>query len=1203
MWRWGFAFLLVPLAQASSGEDFSNNLLTDIAPLLALFGEQVAIDFMAGSLSWTEDIIFAMGALGVITAMVGAIRVGGPVWLKAIIGRARESRADIEMELLSSTSHDVCEAWNGQAIVRLVGTPSIVELIFSTELGDEASNDSRHEIRSVTEALEDGILQENPDTMAAATKHSDYTDDSIFEFPPNITLSVNGGGASRFELLVVAAIGIFVQSAVVFLAGFETYVPSWKIHFTNDDAPVGSYAFPLMAVGTALLVLGMVLSAHVITSSSQKGEWRIPPHFKSPVKLAWIQRGGRIGDQEFNSFSILSTGAIRLRKSIRRQQVRNGTLVVVATATTLLGFVAQFSALRFLHWSITIGQLVAIAIMTALRTWIRRHVASTPGGLEKLPQGYELDQFSKDLWNCRSWDVAPSQELSLDNSSSQPLAETKDHLGVTVFNARKRLQLISNWTTPYYETSQALCVAMESLMNMSIVSSSNALRTKGEFEWKIEVSVSQLDNTTDNALFMDTITVRLRRNFEHRRWSLWRVEVADIVALLGLCATDYHERHERTIDNTLMPNTDGQATKRSLRILGRLKDKHQEFKLWMPTDVEYYFPGDDPQRELRDLGIPESRTFPQPLSVTSDQTYYCVVIKATPYEVLAQMLFSSFLSQLAPYLQPFTDLVPRPAGGKAKFNSFGLHNRTVDKIVEELVHLGLATEAAAYASVVPVLFSRKLLPKLSNAKAVVTVLRDIKRMELTGLKDEADYIFLWMRHRLDMIAAVKSWDKSIAVYESFATACKRTFEKDHVWSVGVRNILKAFKFAYQDLLDRERLVDETTFFSTKQYFSQLLECMWKIEKGQSNVSLDTSNLVHFAVENGLLGIAQLLLSHDHTFLLQTNQIGETPLSIGLRSEEARMKRLLTFYDADDTGRDVSFLNAAEARNCELAEILLEAGANIAAKDTKGDTALHIAALKGDIDLVGLLLNFGMDPTTIKNNHHESALDIAVAKGHIKVVAKLLEHSRDRDPRDKHGRPQLLNAAALPGNVEVLQLLLERNTPVDATDEAGWTALHRSASNGDMEAVQAVVDSGADVNKPDANGWRPLHAACLPGHEEVVKMLLERGADATVSDGYGSTPLHGAASGGWTVVVTDLLAKGAIVNAKDRDGWTPLHHASFGGHTKVAEILLRNGADVETRDNANCAALQYAAAGGFVELKLLLQQKRADKAAISRMGES
>jgi hypothetical protein len=90
-------------------------------------------------LSWM--IVFAMAPLGIITALVSAIRVGGPKWLKALVGRARENFADAEVELMSSTSQDVCELYNGKAIVRMIGRPIVKQLIYLDWLKDEESGD------------------------------------------------------------------------------------------------------------------------------------------------------------------------------------------------------------------------------------------------------------------------------------------------------------------------------------------------------------------------------------------------------------------------------------------------------------------------------------------------------------------------------------------------------------------------------------------------------------------------------------------------------------------------------------------------------------------------------------------------------------------------------------------------------------------------------------------------------------------------------------------------------------------------------------------------------------------------------------------------------------------------------------------------------------------------------------------------------
>ncbi|KAI5809186.1 hypothetical protein BZA77DRAFT_348057 [Pyronema omphalodes] len=115
---------------ATNEAELSNNLISDLAPLLALFGERFTQQFLSFSTSSVDSLLFALAPLGIITAIVGAIRVAGPSWLRALVGRARETRATAEVELMSSTSHEVCEIWNGEAIVRVIGTPTIVELLY-----------------------------------------------------------------------------------------------------------------------------------------------------------------------------------------------------------------------------------------------------------------------------------------------------------------------------------------------------------------------------------------------------------------------------------------------------------------------------------------------------------------------------------------------------------------------------------------------------------------------------------------------------------------------------------------------------------------------------------------------------------------------------------------------------------------------------------------------------------------------------------------------------------------------------------------------------------------------------------------------------------------------------------------------------------------------------------------------------------------
>ncbi|KAF3034502.1 hypothetical protein E8E12_004796 [Didymella heteroderae] len=98
--------------------EFAFDLFSDIAPLLALFGDQFARQFTSESLTWVDHLIFAMVPLGTLIVITGAIRVQGPRIAKSFIGRGRESRALAEIELMSSTSGEVFELFNSKSIIR-----------------------------------------------------------------------------------------------------------------------------------------------------------------------------------------------------------------------------------------------------------------------------------------------------------------------------------------------------------------------------------------------------------------------------------------------------------------------------------------------------------------------------------------------------------------------------------------------------------------------------------------------------------------------------------------------------------------------------------------------------------------------------------------------------------------------------------------------------------------------------------------------------------------------------------------------------------------------------------------------------------------------------------------------------------------------------------------------------------------------------
>ncbi len=89
--------------RASDGlTDFSNNLATDLGPLLALFGDAVTIQYLSESTSFLDYFIFAMAPIGIISAVVSTIRVCGSPSLRAFIGRSQEGDGSIQAAPVSN---------------------------------------------------------------------------------------------------------------------------------------------------------------------------------------------------------------------------------------------------------------------------------------------------------------------------------------------------------------------------------------------------------------------------------------------------------------------------------------------------------------------------------------------------------------------------------------------------------------------------------------------------------------------------------------------------------------------------------------------------------------------------------------------------------------------------------------------------------------------------------------------------------------------------------------------------------------------------------------------------------------------------------------------------------------------------------------------------------------------------------------------
>ncbi|KAF8252551.1 hypothetical protein K440DRAFT_577322, partial [Wilcoxina mikolae CBS 423.85] len=329
---------------------------------------------MSEATSWVDCVVFAMAPLGILTAIVGAIRVGGPPFLKAIIGRARENRALAEVELMSSTSHEVCELWNGETIVRVMGTPQVELFIF---LEGDADFDSA--------TLSGWISAHTPRTR-------DQKNVTPTLKPPRIAPNISLNLIPRkhpWELPLAAPFGVLLQLGVLIYTGLLTYKWQWR----KGSKPIRPYAFPLLAVGTIFLVIGMFMCSWVVEHSTDEETWkRKQDNSGQKLHLLWVQRDHVVSDQTFNAYVIVSQGTrgeiVTSRRTI--QNNFNSLVAPVGTVIGIVGFFCQFLGLRAIHWSASIAQLSATILMTIVRAFIRRGMIERPNSQSVLP-GYEMD--------------------------------------------------------------------------------------------------------------------------------------------------------------------------------------------------------------------------------------------------------------------------------------------------------------------------------------------------------------------------------------------------------------------------------------------------------------------------------------------------------------------------------------------------------------------------------------------------------------------------------------------------------------------------------------------------------------------------------------------------------------------------------------------------------------------------------------------
>ncbi|UKZ56864.1 hypothetical protein TrVGV298_010709 [Trichoderma virens] len=298
--------------------------------------------------------------------------------------------------------------------------------------------------------------------------------------------------------------------------------------------------------------------------------------------------------------------------------------------------------------------------------------------------------------------------------------------------------------------------------------------------------------------------------------------------------------------------------------------------------------------------------------------------------------------------------------------------------------------------------------------------------------------------------------------------------------------------------------------------------------------------LRLAISEGNIDIAELLLDNGAHLGFES---GHSPpyLRIAMdpkRYNEGFVKKLIE--RGIELGEDISGYMASAAKfgheaivafllqKCampegEVAEILLDNGANIEAKDCKG----------ADIEA--------------RNGNGDKPLHIAVQNSSIKAV----------------------------------DLLLNMGANVEAADPKGYTPLHIAVQNSSIEAADLLLNMGANVEAVDPEGYTPLHIAAQDLDVALIELLLKNGASTEALDNEGRTPLFAVILSlcrehcieadvdvllEYEANVDVLLKYEAKMEAIDNEGCTVLISVVEKGDIRVSEFLIQKGACIEGVDS-------------------------------------
>ena len=299
--------------------------------------------------------------------------------------------------------------------------------------------------------------------------------------------------------------------------------------------------------------------------------------------------------------------------------------------------------------------------------------------------------------------------------------------------------------------------------------------------------------------------------------------------------------------------------------------------------------------------------------------------------------------------------------------------------------------------------------------------------------------------------------------------------------------------------------------------------------------------------------------------------------------------------------ETRLLSAAYQGQHQILELLVNNGADTNHKRFRGASALHEAVanvsaenLKPKIAILETLLSHGIDIETADEDGY-TALHCAALSGNLELAKVLISKGANVNAKNNWG-DNPLDSAASGGYLEMAKLMLQKGTKVNSEEE-GCNGLGQAASHGHTSTVGLLLDHGAKAIS--SRHMRPeLLLAARSGTAATVSLLYERGFAHQ-----GPQSLFKAVLMDPLDVIKLLLRQGVDVNARDTKGRSVLHFAVLGKRfersnahgvlnprVEVLQFFLDKGVDAKVEDSAGQTAKDLAAATNYLEAVDLFESR-------------